>query len=132
VALSNAERQRRYIARLKAAGGNTAPKAESATPPAGAREDDPSALRAEIKKLQSQIKAGKTRFEKLRAEKQRLFRSNAAAESRLKQQTISRDLYRRVLACLHPDRISDRVLKLRYEDTFKDFAALKFKFFVED
>ncbi len=38
---------------------------------------------------------------------------------------MSKDVYRKILACLHPDWITDPTMKKRYEEAFRLFNELK-------
>ena len=38
---------------------------------------------------------------------------------------MDRLTYRKILACLHPDRVRDEVLKKRYEEAFRLFTELE-------
>jgi chromosome segregation ATPase len=137
MALSNAERQRRYIEKLKAKAVKPAVSneiAELGLQLTALRRQLAEADRtiAQLRKQLAAAKAGAERSaypadqeiaelkRKLREVRTRLRKIAEAPKGAVHMVNSDR---RKILACLHPDRVPDDQ-KRRYEQAFKAFAAL--------
>lgn len=139
MAMTNAEKQRAYIARLKAKAAAGADGGAAAQARITALEKEVAALK---RQLQAALTAAKTKAasttgatKPVDEQVARLRKQNAELRARLRATAnaprgtvfMARTDRRKILAALHPDHVADPALRKRAEEAFQIFTNLKIR-----